>query len=166
VDVSETIEAQLQNGETVLLSAFELEQSGQFIQDIVEVLQGEGTWFPAFDVPTYEGEQGWVEVEPGLYENRGYSGGHAEHRLYYFAYLDRPFGWPDDPRRDYLQDLVANASNPEYASTLAGASAQDLWDAMFTIVRGERFADGLIAMNAEGLTAVANELRRRIVPES
>lgn len=150
-------------GDQVVLSRFELRQAHERHDPIAEFIFGERDWFPEFDVPVFEGEQGWVEVEPGRYENRGFHGGEADSRLHYFAYLVRPFGWVDDPRRDWLQDLVGNALKSDEANEIREASTQDLWDAMFTYARGERFFDGLISMYARELAAVANEIRRRLL---
>lgn len=157
------VEYEVTDGDLVVLSHFELQQAYERRDPIAEFILGERDWFPAFDAPVFEGEQGWVEVEPGRYENRGFHGGAADGRLHYFAHMVRPFAWVHDPRRDRLQDLVGNSLKPDGAHEIREASTQDLWDAMFTFARGERFFDGLIALNARELTTVANEIRRRLL---
>jgi hypothetical protein len=153
-------------GESVSLSRSFIEMSSPEIADIVDFIHGRRTWFPAFDVPVYDGEQGLIEVEPGYFEEQGWYGGEAETRLLQFAHLARPFAWMQDPRLGRLQELVQGATTPAGDARLKETSAQDLWDAMFIYARGSRFSEGLFAAYAEQLTAVANQLRRRLIDQT
>jgi hypothetical protein len=157
------LELETGTGERICLSRSFVEMASSEIDDIVEFVNGSGTRFPPFQVPTYEGEQGLVEVEPGRLEERGWYGGVEETRLFQFAHLARPFDWTSDPRRDLLEELVHRAKSPAGSARLKKASKQDLWDAMFVFARGARFVEGLFAANTEGLTAVANEIRERLL---
>jgi hypothetical protein len=149
--------------DTVTLRRDALDVASHESPDIRDFLSGVSDWFPPFDVPTYEGDQGWVKISESRYENTGFYGGVAEARLVYFAYIVRAFRWNDDPRRDRLMDLVHRANSSGGTELLESATTQDLWDALFTCMRGDRFVDGLIASTATELTIVANEIRRRLL---
>jgi hypothetical protein len=153
------IEFDLGQGDVIILSRFELRHARRAMPDVVAVIEGQADDFPPFEVPAYEGPQGAVEVRPGYIQELGFDGGFEEQRLNIFAHLTRPYPWVDDPRHEYLSQLVREASS----GLLELAATQDLWDAIFAIARAERFGGGAIAANAEGVTAVANEIRRRLI---
>jgi hypothetical protein len=159
LDRLDHLELRLGDDDVVLLSRFELRHARRMMPDVVAVIEGEADDFPPFEIPVYEGPQGAVEVRPGHYQEMGFDGGLEQQRLNMFAHLTRPYPWFDDPRQSTLHRLVST-NEPEF---LQSVSTQDLWDSMFAIARAERFGGGAIAANAEGLTAVANEIRRRLI---
>lgn len=159
----ETHRYEIADGDVVELSLGERDLASDVIGDVIDFLNGEADWFAEFEVPSYEGEQGLVQVDEDTWENRGFDGGVAEFRLIAFAHLVRPFNWPDDPRFDAMRELVTRLDNPRDDGDLQSVSTQDLWDALFIHARGERFVEGTIAASAVGLTRVANEIRRRLL---
>jgi hypothetical protein len=162
-EADDELTLELGTGEQVVLSRSALKMARHSEPELVDFILGKRDSFPPFDEPVYEGEQGVVEVRPGVLENLGYYGGPAQSRLNEFAHLVRPFAWMDDPRLEALHELVRGALTPDGATLLSGASTQDLWDAVFIYARGERFSDGVIAANAGELTAIANEVRDRLL---
>jgi hypothetical protein len=164
--VDDELEIEIIPGDRVVLSRSAMHFARIHAPEIVAFIKGESESFPAFEAPVFEGEQGWVEVEPGRYENSGFSGGGAEYRLIHFAHFVRPFNWVKDPRNEWLQMTVSSAQTEIGRQMLRDISTQDLWDALFIIARIERFGDGAIAANAEGMTAVANEIRRRLIDQN
>jgi hypothetical protein len=161
--VDDELEIEVSAKDRVVLSRSALDSARNDAPDIVAFVKGEIDSFPAFEVPVFEGEQGWVEVEPGRFENFGSDGGEAQYRLIHFAHLVRPFLWFEPPRSDELRELVGRALEEHGARDIERASTQDLWDALFSFARGERFVDGLIASNAAELTTVANTIRERLL---
>jgi len=133
-----------------LKEKYEDEQVLQDQQFILEEIDD----IPEFSVPVCE-----------LIQKEGqmpyYSDDAAGARLHYFAHLVRPFDWAQDPRHDQMVSLLQQAGTGKHTDPLPGKT-QDLWDAMYAIVRNNRFCEGVFEENAPSLTRIANEIRRRI----
>ena len=86
----------------------------------------------------------------------------AAMRLHYFAHLNRPFNWTDDPRQEDWSALLAELNQGDPQQPVEGKT-QDLWDCALAVARADRFNEGVFSANLEAIARIANELRRRVL---
>lgn len=124
-------------------------------------LQGNTDTIAPFRVPVTEW-RGGEEIEERVFTMPWSDIGEDGLRLTRFAHLVRPFAWVDDPRRESWNRLLEQLSTVEPQGPLEERT-QDLWDLLLALARANRIAEGTVAEHSVAMTAIANEIRQRLL---
>jgi len=116
------------------------------------------------EIPPFEigNEKHWLEqTAEKTYSFRSETDA-AAMRLHYFALLNRPFTWREDPRQEEWRVLLTDLNQGDPQQPVEGKT-QDLWDCALAVARADRFTEGLFSANLVAIARIANELRRRVL---
>jgi hypothetical protein len=159
LDPADVVPFEISDSDVVGLSRRGIEEAREVLPDLVGAMEGQQS--PPeflFEMPDYSGQTGADEVEPGVYQVTGFDGGLADWHLIVFAHMVRPFSWSGDERFEQQLEILEKPDS----LNLREVSTQDLWDALFSNARVGRFGDGPLDNPGGGVTAVSNEILRRL----